>query len=217
MDEPLPESSGPAARRLSEDLQELLRQAAGRSLTVGELEEILEGRGFALFILLFSLPFVFPIPTPGLSVIFGVIIAFMGIRIAMGLKPSLPGFILKRELKYSLLEKIIKIGLRLCNKMEKVVKPRLHFFLGTSAMLKLIGLGIASGGVQLCLPLPPVVPLSNTIPAISVLLLTAGMVERDGLLVLLGYLVNVAAWIYFGFMFALLGGVIRSLLHYLGY
>ena len=216
MDEPLHESSGSPARRLSEDLQELLREAAGRSLTVGQLEEILQGRGFALFILLFSLPFVFPIPTPGLSVVFGVIITFMGVRIAMGLKPSLPGFILKRELKYSLLEKIIKIGLSLCSKMEKVVKPRLHFFLGTSTMLKLIGLGIASGGVQLCLPLPPLVPLSNTIPAISVLLLTAGMVERDGLLVLLGYLVNLAAWIYFGLMFALLDGVIRNLLHYFG-
>jgi hypothetical protein len=41
-------------RRLSSDLKDLLREAAGRSLTLGELEQILHGRGFALFILLLA-------------------------------------------------------------------------------------------------------------------------------------------------------------------
>jgi hypothetical protein len=83
-------------------------------------------------------------------------------------------------------------------------------------MLNLIGLGIASGGLLLCLPLPPLIPLSNTIPALSILLLTAGMVERDGLLVLLGYVTNLAAWLYFILMFVLLGDGLKALFRFFG-
>src|SRR4051812_315439 len=54
-------SPPPPPRRLSNDLKDLLVQARGRSLSLGELEEILQGRGFALFILLLALPFSFPI------------------------------------------------------------------------------------------------------------------------------------------------------------
>ncbi len=207
----------PPARRLSTDLQELLDVAAGRSLSLGELEEILQGRGFALFILLLALPFAFPIAIPGLSVPFGIVIMILGLRIALGLKPSLPMFILRREVKYALLEKLVRFGLKLCAKMEKVVKPRMHFLQRWPGMINLIGLGIASGGLLLCLPLPPLIPFSNTIPAVAVLMLTAGMVERDGLLVLFGHVTNVAAWIYFAFMFVIVGDGLRYLAHYFGW
>ncbi|MDB6154430.1 MAG: exoD [Chthoniobacteraceae bacterium] len=206
----------PPARRLSTDLQELLAEANGRSLTLGQLEAILQGRGFALFILLLSLPFLSPIAIPGLSVPFGVVIMFIGVRIVMGRKPALPRFILGRKVSYVILEKMVNIGLKLCKKMEKVVRPRMHFLQRSPGMINLIGAGIASGGLLLCLPLPPLIPLSNTIPAASILLLTAGMVERDGLMVLLGYITNIAAWIYFTVMFLMIGGGIKHLLHYFG-
>lgn len=203
-------------RRLSTDLADILREAKGRSLTLGELEEILQGRGFALFILLLVLPFIFPIAIPGLSVPFGIVVLFMGMRIALGRKPSLPAFILGRRVKYSALEKIVGIGQKICAKMEKVVRPRMHFLQRWPGMINLIGLGIASGGLLLCLPLPPLIPLSNTIPAVAVLLLTAGMIERDGLLVLLGHVANVGAWVYFIVMFIVVGDGLRMLARYFG-
>ncbi|MGB8166399.1 MAG: exopolysaccharide biosynthesis protein [Chthoniobacteraceae bacterium] len=201
------------ARRLSDDLRELLIQADGRSLTLGQLEQILQGRGFALFILLLSLPFCAPITIPGLSVPFGIVITFLGLRIVFGRKPELPGFILHKELKYATLERIVSLGLKLCTRMEKIARPRMQFLRTWPGMMNLIGLGLASGGIQLLLPLPPLIPLSNTIPAISVVLLTAGMVERDGVFVLAGYATNLAAWIYFAFMFGAVGEGIRHLLH----
>jgi hypothetical protein len=190
----------------------LLRLAAGRTLTIGELEDILQGRGFALFILLLSLPFLFPVAIPGLSIPFGLVIMLLGTRIATGQKPSLPSFILRREIKHATLEKMISFGLKLCAQMEKVVKPRMHFLQRWPGMINLIGIGIASGGIQLLLPLPPLIPFSNFIPAVSIVLLTAGLSERDGLMVLAGYVVNVAAWVYFGFMFAMAGDGVRWLI-----
>ncbi len=195
----------PPARRLSSDLRDLLREADGRALTLGELEAILQGRGFALFILLLSLPCLFPISIPGTSIVFGIVIMLLGLRIAVGQKPSLPKFVLRHELSHAALEKLVTFGLKLCAQMEKVVRPRMHFLQRWPGMLNLIGIGIASGGFQLLLPLPPLIPFSNFIPALSVVLLTAGMSERDGLMVLAGYVVNVAAWIYFFAMFAMAG------------
>ncbi len=211
---PAPHETPP---RLSTDLRELLREAAGRSTTLGELEAMLKGRGFGMLLLLLALPFTFPIAIPGLSVPFGLVIMLIGLRLAAGQKPWLPAFILRREIKYAVLEKIVGIGLKLAVKMEKVVKPRMHFLQRWPGMLNLIGLGIASGGLLLSLPLPPLIPFSNTIPAFAVLFLTAGMIERDGLLVLIGHLVNIAAWIYFIVMFAAAGKGIAQLWHHFGW
>jgi hypothetical protein len=205
----------PPPRRLSTDLRELLAVADGRTLTLGELEAILQGRGVALFLLLLSIPFVFPLPIPGLSTPFGIVILLMGIRIACGRKPSLPVFILRRTVKYSSLEKIVNLGLKLCAKMEKVVKPRMHFLQRWPGMINLIGVGIALAGLLLCLPLP--IPLSNSIPALAVIFLTAGMIERDGLLVLLGYVAALVAWVYVFFMFAAIGDGVRNLTRHFGF
>lgn len=202
------------ARRLSTDLRELLEIAAGRALTLGELEQILQGRGFALFILLVSIPFLFPVSVPGLSIPFGVVVMLLGLRIATGQKPQLPGMILRREVKYATLEKMVAFALKLTARMEKIVKPRMHFMQKWPGMMNLIGIGIASGGLQLCLPLPPLIPFSNFIPALSIVLLTAGLMERDGLVVLIGYVVNIAAWIYFVVMFAAAGKSVEWIIDY---
>ncbi len=189
----------PPPRRLSEDLHDLLRETRGHAITIGELEQILKGRGFALFLLLFSLPFAFPIPVPGLSVPFGIVITILGSRIMLGMKPSLPGFIMRRELSPGLLEKTVGFGLKLSRLMEKVVRPRMNFLQRWPGMINLIGLAITSNGLLLSLPLP--IPFSNSIPAISVILLTAGLMERDGLLVLLGHVLHIVAWVYVFFTF----------------
>src|SRR4051794_5281714 len=131
-------------RRLSEDFQEVLREAAGRDVTIGELETRLQGRGFALLILLLSLPFCFPVAIPMLSIPFGLVIMLMGIRIAMGRRPKLPQFILHKQIKNHTLEKIVSFGLKLCRKMEKLAKPRMHFLREHPNAVKMIGVGLAS-------------------------------------------------------------------------
>jgi hypothetical protein len=207
----------PPPHRLSEDLRDLLREADGRSMTLAELEEILKGRGFALFLLLLALPFSFPISVPGLSIPFGIVIMILGLRIVFGMKPALPGFILRREVPYHVLEKTVGFGLKLCARMEKLVRPRMHFLQRWPGMINLIGLGIFSGGFLLSLPLPPFIPLSNTIPAVSVILLTAGLMERDGLLVLFGHVFNVVGWVYFIVMFTLAGHGLNQLWEHFGW
>ena len=179
--------------RLSDDLAELRRRSAGRSLTLDDLEKALKGRGFAMLLLLLALPFCF-IPVPGLSTPFGLAVLIIGVRIAAGLKPWLPAFLLRKSLPPARLAQVLWGGLRFAKILEKIVKPRMNFLRNWPGMINLIGLGIASGGLLLLLPLP--IPFSNTIPAWAVVLLSAGMMERDGLLVLLGHVTTLVSWAF---------------------
>lgn len=177
MTEPLPS-------RLSADLERLLSESHGEALTLGDIERRLKGRGFALLTMLLAVPFVIP-NIPGVSVPFGLAIFLMGVRILAGRAPWLPQFVLNRSLPPAVAEKILRVLLKLANWMERLVRPRMNFVQHWPGMRNLIGFGIAAGGFVLLLPLP--LPLSNTLPAISILLLAAGMMERDGVCVLLGY------------------------------
>lgn len=197
--------------RLSDDLAELRRQSEGQSLTVDALEKALKGRGFAMLVLLLALPFCF-IPIPGLSTPFGAAVLIIGIRIAAGLKPWLPAFVLRKQISPTRLVKVLDGGLRFARILEKVVKPRMHFLQRWPGMMNLIGLGIASGGLLLLLPLP--IPFSNTIPAWAVVLLAAGMMERDGLLVLLGHLTTAASWVFIALCWALGAQGLEKILHF---
>lgn len=185
----------PPPRRLSEDLRELLRHASGRSITVEEIEQILRGRGVAMLILLLAAPFI--IPAPGLSVPFGIAICLLGLRIALGGRSALPRFILRREVAYRTLERIVNGIATVVEKLEKRIRPRMHFLQDHPRMVNLIGLGIISGGFILSLPLP--IPFSNGLPAVSIMLLAAGLMERDGLLVLWGYVLGIFSWVYLAF------------------
>lgn len=181
--------------RLSDDLQALLDHGQDRALSIGEIESILQGRGFALLIMLLSAPFLIP-SVPGLSTPFGAAIILMGARLACGRKPWLPQFVLRRELSPAMLQKVVGVLIKLVRRMEQAARPRMNFLQRWPGMMNLIGLGIASGGMFLFLPI--MVPVMNTLPTLSILFLTAGMIERDGLFVLLGYFLGIAAWIYFG-------------------
>ena len=185
----------PPVRRLSQDLRAILREADGRAMTVAELESILQGRGFAMFILLLSAPFI--VPAPGLSIPFGIALMLLGLRIAIGQKALLPAFLLHRTLTYKTLERVITPLAKIAERFEKRIRPRMHFLQDHPWAINLIGVGIVSGGFLLSLPLP--IPFSNGFPAVSNMLLAAGLMERDGLLVLWGYVVGVLSWIYIGF------------------
>ncbi len=199
----------PPVRRLSQDLRAILREANGRAMTVAELESILQGRGFAMFILLLSAPFI--VPAPGLSVPFGIALMLLGLRIAIGQKALLPGFLLRRTLTYKTLDRVISPLASIAERFEKRIRPRMHFLQEHPWAVNLIGVGIVSSAFLLSLPLP--IPFSNALPAISIMLLAAGLMERDGLLVLWGYVMGALSWVYIAFWWNAFVATLRWIWH----
>jgi len=185
-----------AAERISDALRRLLHEAAGRPLMIREMVEILHGRGLQFVVILLCLPFLTPVTLPGISMPFGLAIALCGLRIAFGHKPWLPAFILNRRISYSVLEKMVHFGCRIYEKVEKVIRPRLGFFLAGPGMGMVNGLAIALSGLFLSLPIPPPFPLTNTIPGFAIIFLSLGLMERDGGLILCGYVLTLISAIY---------------------
>ncbi len=181
-------------RRLSDDLKTLLELAAGRGLTVGRIIEILHGRGFDVLVILLALPFCTPIPLPGLSTPFGLVLMFLGLRITLRQRPWLPRRLLEREIPYPTLEKMITAALKVAQRLERMLHPRMRFVNRWTSFAVFNGLVIVSSAFLLMLPLP--IPFTNTLPAWSILLLAAGMMEDDGAFIIAGYVMAGAAWTY---------------------
>ncbi len=169
--------------RLSDQFVELAVECEQEILTVGELVEALGVRGHAFLALLFSVPFVVPVPIPGLSVPFGVVLAIAGFGVSFGFGLWLPRWLMRRSLPGFFLSKIFRKSAGLLRKTEKIVKPRL-FVLSDSPVARVIaGILIAISGLILALPLPPG---TNFPPAAVGVLLSIGILERDGALLLAG-------------------------------
>ena len=190
--------SAAATERISDALRRLLREANGQAMTVREMVKILHGRGLQFVVILLCLPFLAPVTIPGISMPFGLAIAISGLRIAFGHRPWLPEFILNHRISFPVLEKMVHFGCAIYEKVEKVIRSRLHVLLDGPGMGMMVGLAIALSGVFLSLPIPPPFPLTNTIPGFAIICLSLGLMERDGGLILCGYALTVIAAIYVG-------------------
>lgn len=178
---------------ISAELHSLLDVAKGQPMSLGEIEAHLKGRGYALLVLFLAAPF--PLPSiPGLSVPFGIAITLIGVAFMLRRRPRLPGFILRKKVAFATLQKVIPFVARLMERLERHMKPRLRFLATGPVMTSLFGLGIVSGGFFLALPLP--IPLTNFAPAISIIFLITGTLCRDGLMILFGHALGIAAWAY---------------------
>jgi hypothetical protein len=176
----------------------VLHEANGQAMTVREMVKILHGRGLQFVVILLCLPFLAPVTIPGISMPFGLAIALSGLRIAFGHRPWLPEFILNHRISFPVLEKMVHFGCAIYEKVEKVIRSRLCVLLDGPGMGMMIGLAIALAGVFLSLPIPPPFPLTNTIPGFAIICLSLGLMERDGGLILCGYMLTVIAAIYVG-------------------
>lgn len=192
------ESEVCAKERLSDVLRSLLLASEGRAMKVSEMVEIMQGRGLYMVVVLLCLPFLSPVTIPGLSLPFGLAIAVCGLRIAFGRKPWLPGVILRREISHTVLEKMVGVGCAIYERMERMVRPRMVFLFEGAGWRHAVGAAIALAGVLLSLPIPPPFPLTNTLPGFAVIFFALGLMERDGILVIAGYVLTAVATCYVG-------------------
>lgn len=190
------------ASRFSADVRLLLHELDGRGVTIGELEASMRGRGFALLIVVLCVPFIQPVYIPLLSVPFGIAITLIGGRLIFGKDPWLPLFIRRRKLEARILKGILRATAAVSSRIEKLISPRLGILFAPH-MRPLIGMAIAWSGLILTIPWPPFVVGSNWLPAAAILLLALGLMERDGVFVVIGYALTflttlyLAGWCYF--------------------
>ena len=197
----------PPPPKLSVELARLCDQAAERAVTLREVIYTLQGRAYLLLVLLLALPFITPLPLPGLSTPFGLAILLIAARLSLGQKPWLPMKLQRKELPAGFLRKLFAVAERALRFLEKFLRPRLTFVTDTPLLAQLHAVLMLVAALALLLPLP--IPFTNSFPAWTILLLAAGLLERDGLFILAGYVVFAAGVLYFVF----LGEATATLLH----
>lgn len=196
---PDPASAIPAGGRptFSAELRELISRFDDRPARFGEILEATQGRGYHLLLLLIALPFVGPVPLPGFSIPFGLAVTLIGTRLALDRKPWLPRRLLERELPAHTLTKWLGGISRIMRGVEYFLRPRWGFVPDHAVFGRVAGFLIALSGLMLMLPFP--LPFSNSLPAWTVILLSAGALGRDGLF----FFAGCAAFVLSVFFFAL--------------
>ncbi|HZL45026.1 MAG TPA: exopolysaccharide biosynthesis protein [Opitutaceae bacterium] len=192
--------------RLSEELAGLQARFAEQSVTLGEVVQVLHGRAYLLLVLLLALPFCAPISVPGLSTPLGFVIALIALRQALGQKPWLPERMLRMRLPPGFFRRVLVVAERVIRFLETFLRPRATGFVDAPVLRNLHAVMMLMAAGFLLLPLP--IPLTNTVPAWVILLIAAGLLERDGVFIALGYAVAVASVVGL----ALLGGAAHQLL-----
>jgi hypothetical protein len=198
--------------RLSDELKRMAEECSKGPVTVFELLKTLGAQGHSLVSLFFAFPFLLPMPLPGLSIPFGLVIAFAGFQMVMQKKPWLPDFLLRKELSSEMIGKVLNTSSKILKKMERFFKPRGHLFHSHPWLNRFNGLLIAFCGITLALPLPPG---TNFPPAFAIVLLSIGALEKDGLMIVLGYLATLLNVVLFSLL-AIFGyeGVKKVLIYF---
>ncbi len=157
--------------------------------TVGE-------HSMLLLCIVLTIPFLTPLPLPGVSTVFGLMIMLIALGIILNRVPWLPRQVLDRPISSEHLGAVMKRGSKLSAKIERFIKPRMRMLSATITVNRLNGFVLLLGGFLLILPIP-FIPLSNMIPGYGILFLAIGMLQHDGLMILLGYLLNLLTAVYF--------------------
>ena len=194
-------------RRLSEEFALILKEFEVETVTLREVLGLLHGRGYVLLVMLLSLPFCQPIPLPGLSTPLGLIIALIGVRLAMGRKPWLPARLLDTRLPPKLFGKVFELTAKIVAWFERFLRLRWPWMTASPGLEQLHAVPVVICALLLLLPLP--LPFSNVIPAWGIMLIAGGLLERDGKFILAGYVATVGSVVYF----VLSGSVVFYAMH----
>lgn len=187
---------------IEEDILLLQEKGKNTSLSMGEILNILSGKGLSLIILFLSLPFCQPLQIPGISTPFGAAIAFIGLKMTFGKYTWHPKRILAVTIPSHSLEQITEKTLWLLRKMKHWVYPRLTWLCYYPAAHIVNGLLIFILGILLALPIPA--PFSNMLVAWALLFIGLGSLEDDGLFILMGYFVSLVTFAYFAVIILLI-------------
>lgn len=119
-------------RKLSEELALILREFEVENVTLREVIGLMHGRSYVLLIMLLALSFCTPIPLPGLSTPFGLIIAIIGTRLSFGAKPWLPVRFLDIRLPPEVFAKVFGVTRKIILGFERLLRPSLLWVTSTS-------------------------------------------------------------------------------------
>lgn len=180
-------------------------------LTIGE---IIDRAGAASFGFLVAMLTLLSLPIPGFSPIGGLAVSLGALQMIVGMqRPWLPGFVRRHRISLRTLRLISGKLVKWTSGLEKLVRPRFEF-LTRGPLWSLCGACILIQALGLALPLP--IPWSNSLFGIPIILYAIGLLEADGLLVMICHAITaVEIFLCIQFWEQIAKGL-QALLHWFG-
>jgi hypothetical protein len=173
-----------------------------RKITLGKVVHTLKKKGFAALLILPALIAVSPIgATPGVPFVCALLICLVAFQILFGREEIwLPERLKNISFSRTGLKKAVEVAKPYAEKIDGISKSRFSFMHGKMPQ-RLVALVC----IVLCLPMAiigfiPFLPASLALP---ILLLSLGMLVKDGLIILLGLVVSASAMFLLPFMLVL--------------
>lgn len=157
-------------------------------ISVAELTEMFGGRAIGALLFVFGLACMLPLP-PGATTILGFPLLLLAPQLVIGASaPWLPEGVKRRTLSTADLRLGLPRLIPPLQRIEAVSRPR-FVILFNPVGERLIGLLCTLLAVVLILP----IPLGNILPALAVSVLSFSLIQRDGLIALVGYAIAITS------------------------
>ena len=161
---------------------------ANSCVRLRDLLRVLGDRGLASALLLLAIPQMLPLPL-GVSNLLAVPMALVAFQMAMGRHTLwLPAWVLDRPVPRTRLVQASQRLTPLVARLERLIKPR---FPAAFSPLGLRVAGIAAALVAMVSLTP--LPLTGWLPGLALIVMALGLMERDGVVVLLGLGIGLTA------------------------
>lgn len=166
---------------ISDRLAQLVLDARGGPVSLGWILAQLHERAFGVFLLILALPCCIPF-LYGLPQIVALPLMFVSAQILLGRHvPWLPARLAARAVSVEALDALARRSRPWLRRIEAVSRPRLGA-LTRMPVDRIVGGALVLFSASILVPLPG----TNTVPGIAVVIIAMGLLQRDGLLILLG-------------------------------
>jgi hypothetical protein len=157
-------------------------------ISIEDLMKKFGGRAIGALLFVFGLACTLPLP-PGATTIFGIPLLLLAPQLVIGAGvPWLPEGVKRRTLSTADLRSALPKVIPWLQKVEAISRPRLVVLFNPIGE-RLIGLVCTALAFVLILP----IPLGNILPALAVSVLAFSLIQRDGLIALLGHALAVTS------------------------
>lgn len=174
---------------ISSRLDRLSDEAPGESVSLAWILGQLHERAFGLFLLILALPCCIPF-LYGIPQVVSLPLMFVSAQILLGRRvPWLPARLSAREVSVAGLKSLSLRAGPWLKRIEAISHPRFSFLTRAPAE-QIIGAALVLFSASILVPLPG----TNTVPGFAVVFVAMGLLQRDGILVILGTVLG-TTWI----------------------
>lgn len=167
---------------------------------LAEIRDLFGQDGLMLLTAFLTLVFLVPVSIPGVSTVFGGAILLLGVSRLLGRGLWLPQSIERRVVSTDKLQAALGRGLVWFRRLERVSRPHRLPWLAADGLTGFFNsCALILGAVLLMAPFG-LIPFSNTFPAVALLFLAIGFIQRDGVCILLGHCANLVTIAYFAIL-----------------